>query len=92
MLAAVQQRCVAHLLDDFVVSEGQTIAIHLAKSTLLHQLLHALEVGITKSDVGLDTLQKTLSGFGDLNASNTALNRLRHALIAWTEAINSQAH
>jgi len=45
------------LLDDFIVGESYTAAINLAKPTLVDQLAHRLEVGVSPSDVRLSNSQ-----------------------------------
>jgi hypothetical protein len=55
------------LLDDGVVGKGNTLLVDLSVTTLVDELLDALEVGETVSDPGLDDLDHLLSGLGELD-------------------------
>jgi len=58
----------AHLgLDDAVVSDGDALLVDLDEATLVDELLHGLEVGITVSDVRLDQLQHGGRGLVEAN-------------------------
>jgi hypothetical protein len=55
-----------HLLDDLVVCERCAVAVQLAVAALVDELTHTLQVGVAPGDVGLNTLQQTKGGLGDL--------------------------
>lgn len=53
------------LLDDAVVGEGNALAVDLAISALVDELLDALEVGVTVGNPRLDNLDHLSGGLGD---------------------------
>ncbi len=53
------------LLDDGVVGEGDALAVDLAISALVDELLDALQVGVAISNPRLDDLDHLRSGLGD---------------------------
>jgi hypothetical protein len=53
------------LLDDGVVGESDALAVDLAISALVDELLDALEVGVTIGDPRLDNLDHLGGGLGD---------------------------
>ena len=55
------------LLDDGVVGQGNTLLVDLSVTTLVDELLDALQVGVTVSDPGLDDLDHLLGGLGELD-------------------------
>jgi len=55
------------LLDDGVVGDGNTLLVDLAVSTLVDELLDALEVGVTVGNPRLDNLDHLHGGLGDAN-------------------------
>lgn len=61
------------LLDNGVVGQGNTLLVDLAVSTLVDELLDALQVGVTVSDPGLDDLDHLGDGLGDTD-ENTVVD------------------
>ncbi len=53
------------LLDDGVVGQGDALAVDLAISALVDELLDALEVGVAIGNPGLDDLDHLSGGLGD---------------------------
>lgn len=53
------------LLNDGVVGKGDTLLVDLSVSTLVDELLDALQVGVTVGDPGLDDLDHLGDGLGD---------------------------
>ena len=52
------------LLNDLVVGQRLALLVDLAVAALVHQLTHALQVGVTVGDVGVDNGQHLLGGLG----------------------------
>ncbi len=52
----------SHLLNDGVVCESHPVALHLCKASLVHQLPHALLVGVAPGNVGLHPLEQAHGG------------------------------
>lgn len=55
------------LLNDLVVSEGNTLLVDLSVTTLVQKLADGLQVGVTVSDVGVDDGQHLLGGLAQTN-------------------------
>lgn len=55
------------LLNDGVVSEGNTLLVDLSVTALVDELLDGLQVGVTVSDPGLDDLEHLSDGLSDLD-------------------------
>ena len=55
------------LLDQGVVGDGDALLVDLGVATLVHQLLHSLEVGIAVSNVGLHNTQHVDGSLVQLN-------------------------
>lgn len=55
------------LLNDGVVSKGNTLLVDLSVSTLVDELLDGLQVGVTVGDPGLDDLEHLSGSLGDLD-------------------------
>lgn len=53
------------LLNDGVVGQGNTLLVDLSVSTLVDELLHALQVGVTVGDPRLNNLDHLSDGLGD---------------------------
>lgn len=53
------------LLNDSVVGQGNALLVDLSVSTLVDELLDALEVGVTIGDPGLDNLDHLSGSLGD---------------------------
>ena len=53
------------LLNDLVVGQRLALLVDLAVAALVHQLTHALQVGVTVGDVGVDNSQHLLGGLGE---------------------------
>jgi hypothetical protein len=53
------------LLDELVVSDGQTLLVDLSVTALVDELTDGLQVGVTVGDEGLDDLQHLNSGLGE---------------------------
>lgn len=52
------------LLDDLVVSQGNTLLVNLAVTALVEKLTDGLQVGVTVGNVGVDNGQHLLGGLG----------------------------
>lgn len=63
------------LLNDGVVCEWDPVAVHLAVAAFVDELTHSLQVGVTPGNVGLNTLQQTKSGLGDLEQGNERIDQ-----------------
>ena len=55
------------ILNDLVVTEGNTLLVDLAVSTLVDKLTDGLEVGVAVGDVGVDDGEHFLCGLGQLD-------------------------
>lgn len=53
------------LLDDGIVGQGNALLVDLAVPALVDELLHALEVGVTVGNPGLDDLDHLSGSLGD---------------------------
>jgi len=86
------------LLNDGVVGEGDALAVNLAVSTLVDELLDALEVGVTIGNPGLDDLDHLSGSLSDANEDTVVdleeaeeledLARLRGDLVDTLDADN----
>lgn len=55
------------LLNDLIVSQGNTLTVNLTMTTLVDELTDRLQVGLTIGNVGLDELEHLLGGIGELD-------------------------